>query len=110
MDRSEFEQLATAYERETRMHSLPGPMRRTPSFQRLVAAGEAVVPSIIESFEKRERWGMNWVLILMTITGESPIQPKPVAGGLLASWNVEETCDAWVEWWRAKAPDVKADD
>ena len=110
MTKEEFYVVAEEYHGQVWMHSLPGPMRRAPAYQKLMDAGPVIIPWIIEGFENSLKktmldlnfklYGMTWVLILMDMTGETPIYPKPVCEGKLVAWNVDDTCKAWISWYR----------
>ena len=110
MTEQEFDILADEYDEQTNFHSLANMMVRTPAFKRLIEAGEQIVPWIIEAFERydaelRKRgeqfgpgwhWGMNWVLLLESITHERPLEPVVEDG--FAKWDVHATCRSWITW------------
>ena len=103
-------------------------MRNTPAYAELIEAGPQIIPYVVTGFKDyksrrdkdsgilnrirnfllprfisteefhREIWGMHWVLILMDLTHFTPIQPQSVAGGHMQAWSVNETCEAWIEW------------
>jgi hypothetical protein len=122
MTKEEFLKVATDYEDQTGFMSFQHMMRMTPGYKALMDAGrDVVVPWIIQGFENHKKktilnlnehslWGMSWVLILIDITGESPIEPEPVAGGKMAAWNVSDTCNAWINWYRNDRPLVERRD
>jgi len=100
MTREEFLEISAEYDRQTMHHSFHGPMRKCSAYSQLTAGGMDSVRHIIDAFSQDPPalWGMAWVLVLMDITGASPVQPKTVCGGKVSAWNVHDTCRAWVGW------------
>lgn len=91
--------LLAQYDHETSLHSLAGPMMAKESFKEIVAQGEAALPEILTYL--KDHGGMNIMLLLMTITKENPLPPKPVAPGFVG-YNVRATQQAWLDWGREK--------
>jgi hypothetical protein len=104
--KDEFSKLAHEYEHQTRLHSFAHMMEETPTFKSLLAGGDQIVPWIIDGFTDHVhnpatgRWGMKWILVLMTVTGTTPIQPQIEDG--FQKWSVDKTCKAWIEWYRCR--------
>lgn len=89
--------LMDRYEHDSAIHSFPSGMMRSPAFPKLIARGDETVRDVLRRFRDGHSIGMAGVLLLMTITKESPIEPEPVAPGFVG-WDVPATLAAWVRW------------
>jgi len=117
MTREEFIITAADYDSQTAVHSFAHMNRKTEAYKRLMSAGRVILPWIIEGLEAHEKnyhselalsydlWGMHWVVVLMDITGGyTPIEPVSVCGGKMQAWSVDDTCRAWIKWYRDAKP------
>jgi len=100
MNQTEFNELAQKYDQQTRFMSFQHMMIETEGYKKLVEAGDEVVPFIIQLFKQKE-CGVNWFIVLETITCQHPLQPESVAPGWVGI-NVAATQLAWIEWWENK--------
>lgn len=95
------EEIITAWIAEhdhaTRIHSVPGPMRRSPTYQKIMEAGEEGIPAILR-YLGGGHGGMNIMLLLMDQVKEHPYKPEPVAGGHMAAYTVGDAKEAWLAW------------
>lgn len=111
MTAEQFAGLATEYNLRIGSMSFSHMFRRTEPYKQLVTAGAAIVPHIIAGFRAyrdagfpdrvvpEEIWGMAWVTVLMDVTGTTPLQPEPVAGGGFVAWDVDAAGLAWIKWY-----------
>ncbi len=95
-------ELLKSYHMETDLHSLPGPMRNTPSYKAIMVIGERALPYILTHL-KEENGGMNVMLLLTDITHEQPeYNPEPIGDTKIAKYDVSAYREAWLQWGRTK--------
>lgn len=85
-----FAELATTWRQSTAASSSLAEMFLDPSYQRIIALGTAVVPSILRELRDRPH---HWYWALEMITGANPVEPADEG-------DLRKMCDAWLEWGR----------
>ena len=89
--RNRFESLREAWKAETAYSSSMSEILLSLPYQSIIGMGPAVVPLIIEDFEREAD---HWDWALRAITGECPV-PEEREG------DIDDARLLWLEWWRA---------
>lgn len=87
--RREFDELASAWERDTSMVSFLPQKAMHWAYQRIIGKGQPVVPIILERL--RDRGPHHWFWALAMITGDDPAR---------GTTTLREAADAWLAWGR----------
>lgn len=88
--RSQFQELARRWERETAFVSDPAEMYTHPAYQRIIQMGNRALPLIFEQLERRPN---HWFWALQEITGANPVEEEHRG-------RLHEMANDWLEWWR----------
>jgi hypothetical protein len=89
--RTEFNELAATWDRETMLMSSALQIMEHWAYQRITAMGEPAVPLILERL--RDKGPDHWFMALTTITGEDPATGRDTMLG---------ATEAWLTWGREK--------
>src|SRR6266545_5552526 len=85
-----FEQLASAWERETKHLSSLTQIVLNPHYQQIIGMGDRAVPFI---FDRLSTSPGHWFWALSAITGANPVAPEDAG-------DVERMTEAWLSWGR----------
>lgn len=86
-----FAELAATWREETAAKSSLSEMYLSPSYQRIIALGESVVPVLLQALKEQPE---HWFWALEMITGADPVAPDD-AGSL------PRMAAAWLAWGRS---------
>jgi len=70
-------------------------MAMCPSYQRIIAMGERVIPFILRELESEGDEPDMWFWALQVLTGNDPVSDE-------ARGNVKKMADAWLDWARVR--------
>lgn len=78
--------------------SFAGHMRKSSmTYTQIMEEGRKAIPSIL-NYLKKEKAGMNIILLLQDITQTSPYEPEIIAGTGFAKYTVNDCRQAWLAW------------
>lgn len=95
MIKEEFKELCHKWHKDTDGLSSVQKKLRHPAYLKIVAAGQQVVPFILEELINH---GGHWFIALHTLTGANPIRRGN--GTLLDHPTMDECIDSWARWGR----------
>jgi hypothetical protein len=84
----QFQFLYEKWKEERRLLSLMRDIQNTPSYQKIMALGNRVLPFIFRSMEEKPDW---WFLALKIITQANPVLPEHIG-------NLQSMTNDWLLW------------
>ena len=93
--RAEFARLRTQWIAERGATSSIAKMATCPSYQRIIAMGDEVVPLILRQLEQEGDEPDQWFWALAAITGENPVAAD-------AQGDIVQMARAWLDWGRSE--------
>lgn len=94
----QFFDIERRYNKATMNMSFAHMMNQTKEFAEIISYGDEIVPFVLKAIKHSHTAGMNWVLVLQTITGKDIWKgTTPYIQGW-RRYDVNRTIKAWVKW------------
>lgn len=95
--KTEFNQLADVWDRETGYYSFWRMMTRHAAYPKLLEFGTEAIPWLLERLLTDK--SLRWSSMLSKLTGEEPANvPESVPGGGFVAIDVTALGNAWLDW------------
>jgi hypothetical protein len=90
--------LIKQHDADTKMCSVFGHMQRASStYNDIIGKGEEIVSDILQYLDAYNG-GMNIILLLYVVTGQTPYKPERIGDTKMGAYKVGEARTAWLNW------------